>query len=217
MTKENLYWIQVTAGDGPVECALAAKKTIEFLLLEANSYGVSAELLDLKLGEEKETCISGLISIQGKNVENFIRRWEGTIQWICQSPYRTNHKRKNWFVGINILEPNNENDQLKLSDVKFETMRASGSGGQHVNTTDSAVRVTHTPTGITTISSDERSQHSNKKLALIRLSFLLKELDKRQELKKRNEKWAKHGQLERGNPTRIFIGKEFKERRNICD
>lgn len=216
MTKD-LYWIQVTAGDGPVECALAVKKTIDFLLLEASSYGVSAELLDLKSGEEKGTCISALISVQGKNVENFIRRWEGSIQWICQSPYRTNHRRKNWFVGVNILEPNSENDQLKLSDVKFETMRASGPGGQHVNTTDSAVRVKHIPTGITTIASDERSQHSNKKLALMRLTFLLKELDKKQELKKKNEKRAKHSQLERGSPTRIFISKEFKERKSICD
>jgi peptide chain release factor len=193
------------------------KKTIDFLLLEASSYGVSVELLDLKPGEKQGTYISALICIQGKDAESFIRRWEGSIQWTYLSPYRSNHRRKNWFVGINILEPNIENDQLKLSDVKFETMRASGPGGQHVNTTDSAVRVKHIPTGITTIASEERSQHSNKKLALIRLTCLLKALDKKQELKKKNEKREKHSQLERGNPTRIFIGKEFKEGKSICD
>lgn len=148
MIKESLYWMQITAGDGPVECTLAAKKTIDFLLLEARSQNICTKLLDLKPGKEKGTCISALISVQGENVENFLRSWKGSIQWICQSPYRTSHKRKNWFVGIDILEPNSKNDQLKLSDVKFETMRASGPGGQHVNTTDSAVRIKHIPTGI---------------------------------------------------------------------
>lgn len=215
MSKENLYWIQITSGDGPSECALAARKTIDYLQEEAKNCGLKTEILGLESGKEKGTCISALIAIQGKSAMEFMKSWQGTIKWICQSPYRSNHKRKNWFVGIDILEPTNKVESINLSDVQFTTMRSSGAGGQHVNTTDSAVRIKHIPTGITTIASEERSQYSNKKLALARLTSLLKKLGDEEKMKKNNEKWTKHSQLERGNPTRIFIGKQFKEKKNI--
>ena len=92
-------------------------------------------------------------------------------------------------------------------------MRASGPGGQHVNTTDSAVRAIHRPTGLKAIASDERSQNMNKQLAFARLLILLEE--KKQNIKKEHKKgrWLQHKELERGQAKRIFIGPKFKESR----
>jgi peptide chain release factor len=83
-------------------------------------------------------------------------------------------------------------------------MRASGPGGQHVNRTESAVRVTHLPTGVQASAMEERSQHRNRKLALARLVQRLKELDEDRIGESRKEGWRKHRELERGNPVRIF-------------
>ena len=94
-------------------------------------------------------------------------------------------KRKIWFAGVNIIDSLSLEYEIKQSDVKYETMRAGGPGGQHVNTTDSAVRAIHIPTGIRTVARDERSQHANKELALkwTRILFSAK-VTKLNELKK---------------------------------
>ena len=89
-------------------------------------------------------------------------------------------------------------------DVRFETMRASGPGGQHVNRTESAVRVTHVPTGLQASASEERSQHRNKALAVARLSRKLEGLKDQQRSAAERERWQAHQALERGNPVRVF-------------
>ena len=94
---------------------------------------------------------------------------------------------KNWFVGINRLVPPDLNDWDE-KEVRFERMKASGPGGQHVNKTESAIRAIHLPTGLKAIVQEERSQHLNKKLAMTRLSILLKEKEKRKKTQEENKK-----------------------------
>ena len=89
-------------------------------------------------------------------------------------------------------------------------MRASGPGGQHVNKTDSAVQATHKPTGLQVSASDERSQHANKKRALEKLEAILISRQQESARKQKQQHWQKHGELERGNPVKVFVGKEFK-------
>ncbi|MBI1789961.1 MAG: hypothetical protein HYR60_20720 [Acidobacteria bacterium] len=89
-------------------------------------------------------------------------------------------------------------------DVRRETMRAGGPGGQHVNRTESAVRVTHLPTGVRATAAEERSQHRNRKLALARLARKLAEAGAKQHDAARAKRWRAHQELERGNPVRIF-------------
>lgn len=205
-------WLQITAGQGPDECSLAVKHVMNFMMKEMKTHGLKAEILEAIPGNKSDGYVSALISIKGSNLRNVVDSWQGTIQWICESPYRPQHKRKNWFIGVNALTPPQKHALLKEREVKFETMRASGPGGQHVNTTDSAVRATHLPTGLTTIAREERSQHMNKKLATARLLLLLEEQNQFQKAVKVKEKWENNHSLERGNPIRIFIGTTFKER-----
>lgn len=206
-------WIQVSAGKGPEECAFAVNKITQLILREAKQYGLDAQLTESVFGNKPNTCISTLISLKGNSINAFIARWKGSIQWICQSIYRPKHKRKNWYVGVEIVGlPKQDNQLFNKKDVIFEAIRATGPGGQHVNTTNSAVRAIHKPTGITTIVREERSQHMNKRLALAKLASMLEHRKHDYIANQHYSRWQKQSQLERGNPTRVFIGMEFRER-----
>lgn len=200
-------WLQISAGKGPAECAWAVLKVIGVITREAEAQGLTVRTLEVVSGPTPGTAQSALLSITGETVDGFVDGWRGTIQWTAQSPFRPRHKRKNWFVGIEVLEPIDET-QFDTTDaknaVKWETMRASGPGGQHVNRTESAVRVTHLPTGIQATATEERSQHRNRKLALARLADKLKDRVVQKQSAVRTERWQAHQDLERGNPVRTF-------------
>ncbi|MEP2092981.1 MAG: peptide chain release factor-like protein [Paracoccaceae bacterium] len=99
------------------------------------------------------------------------------------------------------------------SDVVFESFRAGGPGGQHQNTTDSAVRATHRPTGLTAVAREMRSQHRNKSLALERLQTLMNAQATADYEAQKNDQNQLHNTLERGNPVRCFKGTNFREER----
>ena len=133
---------------------------------------------------------------------------EGSVQWICQSPFRENHKRKNWFINVSILQEKFRFD--KDDDIRYEAFRSSGKGGQNVNKVSTAIRAIHIPTGISVVSMDQRSQIQNKKIAYLRL---MKKIDeKNSSINKviQYENWNKHNQLTRGNPVRVYKGMNFK-------
>ncbi|KOR28909.1 peptide chain release factor H, partial [Achromatium sp. WMS2] len=149
-----------------------------------------------------------LLRVTGRAAQSLVANWLGTIQWIGVSPYRPHHKRKNWFVSIaSFDEPDTGHWDTQL--VKIEAMRASGPGGQHVNRTNSAVRVTHIPTNITTSAQEERSQHLNRRLALARLAKLLATRDAEAQQSVVDAQWRQHHSLIRGNPIRIYKGTDF--------
>ena len=101
---------------------------------------------------------------------------------------------------------------LDPRDVSFETMRAGGAGGQHVNKTESAVRATHRPSGLVVVAREERSQHMNKRLALARLARLLRDAAAGKQADAERERWAAHDRIERGGAVRTFVGPEFREK-----
>ena len=154
-------------------------------------------------GPERDTAQSILLELSGDYAAAFAKSWEGTVQWTARSPFRPEHKRKNWFVGISVTHPPKET-ALHAKDIRWEVMRASGPGGQHVNKTESAVRVTHLLSGTQATASEERSQYRNRKLALARLLERLYLLQKQEEAGKKGELWRTHRELERGNPVRTL-------------
>ncbi|EET0319010.1 peptide chain release factor H, partial [Escherichia coli] len=132
----------------------------------------------------------------------------GAIQWICPSPYRPHHGRKNWFLGIGRFTA----DEQEQSDaIRYETLRSSGPGGQHVNKTDSAVRATHLASGISVKVQSERSQHANKRLARLLIAWKLEQQQQENSAVLKSQRRMFHHQIERGNPRRTFTGMAFIE------
>lgn len=206
-------WLQITCGRGPRECAFAVPHVLKRMIEEARTYGLTADVLESLAGRYPGTLYSALLAAEGANVEAYLARWVGTVCWICRSPFRPNHKRKNWFVSVEAFRPP-EKVLWHKQDLKYETMRASGPGGQHVNKIESAVRVTHVPTGLTITAREERSQQANRKLALARLAELFRQREEASVQQAGNERWSQHNQLERGNAVRTFIGPDFREERS---
>lgn len=201
---EREVWLQITAGQGPVECAWAVVKVLSEIREEAEAAGLDTRTLTVEPGPEAGTAHSALVAISAHvGVESFANSWRGTVQWIARSPFRPEQRRKNWFVGIEILEPVEET-RFDANEVRWETMRASGPGGQHVNRTESAVRITHLPTGTQAVASEERSQHRNRKLALSRLAKKIADRTAEKQSEAKEKRWRSHQELQRGNPVRVF-------------
>ncbi len=204
-----IRWLQVTSGRGPAECCWVVTRVVRAVLEEAESQHLNARTIEAIPGEKPNTHKSALLALEGEKGADFIRQWRGTIQWIGRSPFRPHHKRKNWFVGVDSLNPP-EPHLWSETDIRVETMRSSGPGGQHLNKTESGVRVTHLPTGFSATAQEERSQHLNRKLALARLAERFRQEEDRSKLMKQHERWSQHNRLERGNPVRVYEGEAFK-------
>jgi peptide chain release factor len=196
-------YIQITSGRGPAECCRVVAKVVKKMVKEAGQQGICGEVMEQEAGEMKRTLLSAVLSLVGENIDAFLASWEGTVQWIAQSPYREFHKRKNWFVGVQRL-PAFEESQWNENELHVQTLKASGPGGQHVNKTESAIRVTHIPSGISVTASGERSQLQNKKQAIERLKIKLAVREQERALAFEQANWQNHNELQRGNPVRII-------------
>ena len=198
-------WLQLSSGRGPAECQWVVAQVLGKLRAEAAAAGVALEVLEAEPGDQPHTLLSALVSLTGDGAEALATSWVGTVQWIVKSPYRPHHKRQNWFIGVERLAVP-ERPQWSERELVFSTMRSSGPGGQHVNKTESAVRVTHTPTGLSATAREERSQQQNRKLALARLAAQFEARAGAAEQEQQQARWQQHNTLERGNPVRVFRG-----------
>lgn len=195
--------IQITSGKGPAECEKVVAKVLEKILKHASAAQVEATVIESVKGNIAGTLLSAMVMLKGKGTDLFSSQWAGSIQWIAQSPYRKYHKRKNWFVGV-IIHDITKQMEWNEKDVEYQTMRASGPGGQHVNKTESAVRATHVPSGISVTASAERSQLMNKKDATERLRNKLISWKLEQANEKIQDQWMEHNLLLRGDPVKVF-------------
>lgn len=195
--------IQISAGQGPLECQIAVKKLFESFKSEYKDIEKISEIKSSDIGATKD-CFKSITFKTNLDLSSL----EGTIQWICESPIRPHHKRKNWFVDISILD---EVQEIKTEgNYKIETMHCGGKGGQNVNKVETGVRVTHIPTGLVTTCTEERNQLQNKKRAIEKIERQLKEMQEGLVAKNINDGWKEHYTLERGNPVRVYKGTNFK-------
>jgi len=204
--------IQITAGRGPAECMYVVSKILKAFLKEANDSKLEAQVSQRTAGTQANTLVSVILVLKGKNVEQFLKTWEGSILWICKSPYRKFHKRKNWFIEINSFEKNIVKE-LKTNEIEFKTTKSSGPGGQHVNKTDSAVWATHKESGIKVFVQESRSQHQNKKIAIKRLAEAFQNYEMQQIENQHFQQWKSTTDIERGNPIRTYEGMKFKRKK----
>ena len=199
---EKVY-MQITSGRGPAECCRVVALVLEKILKQAAAKGVKTEIVERETGPLNRTLLSAVLSLQDGNYHELIEDWEGTVQWISKSPYRIYHKRKNWFVGVQTFTLS-ESQEATEAEIRYETLRASGPGGQHVNKTESAVRAVHIPTGMIVVASDQRSQWQNKKLATERLLLKLASWSVEQAMIQAQANWSNHNCLQRGNPVKVI-------------
>ena len=199
---EKVY-MQITSGRGPAECCRVVALVLERILKQAAAKGVKTEVVERETGPLNRTLLSAVIFLQGGDYHALIEDWEGTVQWIAKSPYRIYHKRKNWFVGVQTFTLS-ESQEATEAEIRYETLRASGPGGQHVNKTESAVRAVHIPTGMSVVASDQRSQWQNKKLATERLLLKLASWSIEQAMIQAQANWSNHNCLQRGNPVKVI-------------
>ncbi len=205
-----MSWLQLSANTGPAECCLAVAKALVRLLRDAEAAGVPVTIIEQVDGAVNGTIASVLLDIGDAA---FARRWSGSLLWTCQSPYRTLHKRKNWFISGTVFAPPAVPDAVEGGAIRYEATRASGPGGQHVNKTDSAIRATHIASGLSVKVQTERSQHANKRLAG---QLLASKLAARAQERFEDDKSARrllHSRAERGNAARVFVGMAFVEER----
>ena len=199
--------LQISSGNGPVECELAVGKFLSIL---------KKELPEMEIIDERKTkyvdCYKSVVISTNQDVSYL----EGTIKWIVQSPFRPKHKRKNWFIDISIFDEKNsipaEKNNTNFSEnlVRFQTFRCGGHGGQNVNKVETGVRAIHIPTGISVTAKEARTQHLNKKIALKRLGDIIFQQNIDSENLMKQTMWIQHEMLERGNPIRVYSGLDFK-------
>ncbi|PWT28153.1 peptide chain release factor H [Butyrivibrio fibrisolvens] len=196
--------MQISSGMGPIECRAAVGGIFRALQKEYPDI----QQITCNKGEA-EGIYSSIIFSSDQDLSHL----EGTMEWICKSKYRPGHKRKNWFVDVSIIPETDEVcEKISPDDITIESYRSGGPGGQHVNKTESGVRITHLPTGITVTSTKERSQYMNKQDALRKLSAILKNANNASRDSQKAVAWAKHAQIQRGNPVRIYEGERFVRR-----
>ena len=190
--------VQISSGQGPAECGLAVGLFYRQLQKEGR---------DIRLIQSvRAKGDKGYSSILFETEED-MRELEGSVLWICRSPFRPKHRRKNWFIDVSIIKEDIKIDNT--NDIRYEVFRSSGKGGQNVNKVSTAIRAIHIPTGIVTVSMDQRSQLQNKKIAYLRLLEKIDETSSSINKSIHYLNWVKHNQIERGNPIRVYKGMKF--------
>ena len=139
--------MQISANTGPEECCLGAVKLIAHLEAQARACKIGITLVEEVRVGASSLLQSAVLALEGDEAacRLFAEPYVGTILWVCPSPLRPQHRRKNWYLDVMLFsEPARDFG----NEVRFETMRSSGPGGQHANKTETAVRATHVGTGL---------------------------------------------------------------------
>ncbi len=202
----NDSYLQINAGAGGTESQDWASMLMRMYVRWANQSKYKVEILDQHDGEEAgiKSCT---LQIKGHNAYGKLKTESGVHRLVRISPYDSNARRHTSFASAWAYPVIDDNIDIQIadSDLKVDTYRASGAGGQHVNTTDSAVRITHVPTGIIVACQAERSQHKNRATAMKMLKARLYELELQKKQEKVDAANAKKTDIGWGHQIRSYV------------
>jgi len=208
--------LEINSGAGGTDAQEWAEMLLRMYTRWAESEGFEAELLDRQYGEEAGIK-SAALAIRGPYAYGYLQAESGVHRLVRISPFDQAQRRHTAFAAVAAYPDVDDDIEIDLNpaDIELQTMRASGAGGQHVNTTDSAVRLIHHPTGLTVVCRAERSQHKNRETALkmLRAKLYQQELQKR--IDAQAEANAKKKKIDFGSQIRSYVLQPYQQVKDL--
>jgi len=208
---KNNAIVSIHPGAGGTESQDWAQMLLRMYLRWAEKHKFKTQVIDLLPGEEAGVK-SATFTVSGPYSYGFLKAEAGVHRLVRISPYDANKRRHTSFAAV-IVYPEIEDDiniEIKTDDLRIDTFRASGAGGQHVNKTSSAVRITHIPSGIVISCQNERSQHKNKAIALKILKSRLYDLSRKEQESKMREIVGDKKGIAWGNQIRSYVLQPYR-------
>ncbi|MCX7864374.1 MAG: peptide chain release factor 2 [Novosphingobium sp.] len=212
----NDTYLEIHAGAGGTESQDWAEMLQRMYTRWAERRGYKVELVDYHAGEQAGIKSCTLL-IKGENAYGWAKTESGVHRLVRISPFDSSARRHTSFSSVWVYPVVDDSFEIEINpaDIKIDTYRASGAGGQHVNTTDSAVRITHLPTGIVVSSQIERSQHRNREIAMGMLKARLYEEEMRKREAAANAEHAAKSDIGWGHQIRSYVLQPYQQVKDL--